>query len=90
MAKEATGVVSPTGKVIAWIGAIVSLIGRSTEYWLIFSIVGIGISILGCAIWAQNKNRHWVFAIWGLFAPIGFLGIALLKDKTRIKVEKNG
>ena len=40
------------------------------------------IAIIGCELWAHEKNRSWLFALWGLVAPIGYLVMASLKDKT--------
>lgn len=40
------------------------------------------IILAGCYIWTRLKNRHPAFLLWGLLAPVGLLGISLLKDKT--------
>ena len=45
-------------------------------------LVGISCMLYGCYIWATRKKRHWAFMLWGLIAPIGFIGIAVLKDKS--------
>ena len=37
----------------------------------------------GCYIWTKLKNRHPAFSLWGLLTPVGLLGIALLKDKSK-------
>ena len=38
---------------------------------------------VGAYYWAKRKNRHWVYTFWGLAVPIGYLGLALLQDKTK-------
>lgn len=81
MKKKETG-----GTHIAWLGAIIywgdNTIFMGTDYyWLIWGIA-MAITMVGCVLWALRKNRHWAFAFWGLIAPIGFLGISLLRDKT--------
>ena len=49
-------------------------------------IIGVLVSLFlilqGCYMWTQNKNRHWAFMFWGILAPIGLLGIALLRNKS--------
>jgi Fic family protein len=45
-------------------------------------IIGIIVSVLGCYWWATGKNRHWAFMLWGILVPIGFLGVALLRNKS--------
>ena len=73
---------------IAWLGAIVAFIGNRLifvfDYWLVIVLIGFAIVMIGCVLWTQRKHRHIAFALWGLLAPIGFLGIALLKDKSRV------
>lgn len=68
---------------IAWLGFIINLAGNrvSWEYGFLISFVGIIIAVVGCVLWAQRKNRHWAFGLWGIIAPIGILGVSLLKDK---------
>ena len=68
---------------IAWLGFLISGPGArlSGQYWLIPLIIGLMMSTFGCVLWAQRKNRHWAFGLWGLLAPVGFLGVALLKEK---------
>lgn len=47
-------------------------------YVLAWSMIGVG-----CFLWVKGKNRHWAFTFWCLLAPFGYLGIALLKDKSQ-------
>jgi hypothetical protein len=41
-----------------------------------------GAILWGCYLWTSLKNRAWGFMFWGLLAPIGLLGIAVLGDKS--------
>jgi len=70
---------------IAWLGAILMYIGQWVsyiwDYWLMLLMIGMAVAIVGCVLWAQRKNRHWAFGFWGILAPVGFLGISLLKEK---------
>jgi len=77
---------SNRGMEVAWIGVIIMWIGSrmSSEYWLAIALLGLSLTFAGCVLWAQRKNRHWAFGFWGLLAPIGFLGISLLKDKREV------
>jgi len=45
-------------------------------------LISVSLLLNGCYIWTQIKNRHWAFMFWGLIAPIGLLGISLLKDNS--------
>lgn len=72
------------GVAIAWVGVIIARIGQYFDYWLLCLIIGTVITILGCVLWTKRNNRHWAFSLWGILAPIGFLGISLLKEKPRI------
>jgi hypothetical protein len=61
-----------------------SIYNPEFNYVLYYSLFALAIAFLlsGCYIWTKLKNRHWAFMLWGLLAPIGLLGISLLKDKT--------
>lgn len=78
---------------IAWLGAVIMFVGGRLayifDYWSAILIIGLVITIIGCVLWVQRKHRHVAFALWGLLAPIGFLGIALLKDKTNQRPTQN-
>ena len=67
----------------AWAGWIISSIVTrfAGEYWLIPYTIGLILAVVGCVLWAQRKNRHWAFGFCGILAPIGFIVIALLKEK---------
>lgn len=67
---------------IAWTGAVVMIVGQRTDYWVLGLFIGIAITMIGCMLWVQRKKRHLAFVLWGILAPIGFLGISLLKDKS--------
>lgn len=43
-------------------------------------LMGIILGLGGSYLWVKRKNRHWIFSCYGLFAPIGLLGIALLRE----------
>ena len=72
---------------LAWFGAVLLFAGNRLayywDYWLAIFCIGLVVTVVGCVLWAQRKNRHWAFCFWGLLAPIGFLGISLLKDKNK-------
>jgi Mg2+/citrate symporter len=72
---------------LLWFGAIVIVMGNVAiegDYanGYIASVAGIAAALIGCYLWTREKNRAWEFALWGLLAPIGYLGIMFLKDKT--------
>jgi len=79
------------GTGISWFGVIVAyagnLAGQIFDYWIAIVLVGMAITMVGCVLWVQRKHRHIAFALWGLLAPIGFLGISLLKDRNTIEPE---
>jgi cyanate permease len=73
--------------VLLWIGAIISVIGNVAgelgyASGSIATVVGIVAALIGCYLWTRDKNRAWGFALLGLLAPIGYLGIMFLKDKS--------
>lgn len=75
---------------LVWGGLAISYIGNGffhidiPNYFLrlLIILIGIGVSLWGCYIWTQLKNRHPAFMLWGILTPIGLLGISLLKDKS--------
>jgi hypothetical protein len=73
---------------LLWLGAILSVAGNvaidtGRPNGQIATVIGGIIAIIGCDLWAHDKNRSWVFALWGLAAPIGYLVMASLKDKSK-------
>jgi hypothetical protein len=44
-------------------------------------LVSICMSVYGCYLWARLKGRHWIWMVFGLLAPAGFLALALLKNR---------
>ncbi len=58
--------------------------------WVPLEVAGLILVLIGCYRWTKEKNRHWVFTLWGLLAPIGLLGIALLRDKTWDELARSG
>ncbi len=76
------------GVSISWIGYGIAFIGNiviqfSLLFGLVITTVGMVVILKGTHTWATGKGRKWVFMFWGLLAPIGFLGISLLKDKRK-------
>jgi hypothetical protein len=72
---------------LLWLGAILSIVGNiaidTGRYnGQIATVIGGIIAIIGCNLWARDKNRSWLFALWGLAAPIGYLAMTCLKDKS--------
>ena len=72
-----------TGVYLAWLGWGVSfVIPRMVDSNQVFIVLaGIALSTLGCCLWARHKGRHWAWGLWGILTPIGFLGVALLKNR---------
>jgi len=70
----------------SWLGVVVSYVGTFTEIWFL-SIFGFVVALIGTFFWAVSKKRHWAFGFWGILAPIGFLGVALLKDRNSEKTK---
>ncbi len=50
---------------------------------MLMYVVGWVCVFWGSCLWVRGKHRHWIFILWALLAPIGYLGMALLKDKTK-------
>ena len=72
---------------LIWLGLVIGYASRFVAYFsfelaLTMIPIGVGIVLWGCYIWTRLKNRHWAFMFCGILAPIGLLGISLLKDKT--------
>ena len=44
-------------------------------------VVSICMSAYGCYLWAKLKGRHWIWMVFGLLAPAGFLALAILQNK---------
>lgn len=69
---------------IAWVGAVIgwacNFIDGAGVYIVFF--IGLALAVVGCIFWAKTKGRDWAFGFWGILAPIGFLGVSLLKDKS--------
>jgi hypothetical protein len=79
---------------LLWLGAIMSIAGNIAidtghANGQIATVIGGIIAIIGCDLWAHDKNRSWLFALWGLAAPIGYLVMASLKDKSNQQSNSN-
>ncbi|RJO60668.1 MAG: hypothetical protein C4542_08565 [Dehalococcoidia bacterium] len=44
-------------------------------------VVSTCMSVYGCYLWARLKGRHWIWMVFGLLAPAGFLMLAMLQNK---------
>jgi hypothetical protein len=71
---------------LLWAGAILIVAGNvafdtGRTNGEVGTVVGVIMAIIGCDMWVRDKNRAWVFSLWGLVAPIGYLAIMTLKDK---------
>lgn len=69
------------GKSMAWSGVAVAFVINFIGLWYL-QFISLTLIIIGCILWSLGKNRSWAFGFWGFIAPIGFLGISLLKDKS--------
>jgi len=78
-------------------GCFILLIARGLSNFnhlvaIIFSILlyiaGLGLVLWGCHIWAKMKNRHWAHMFWGILAPIGYIVLWRLKDKSAFSAQK--
>ena len=74
--------------VIGLVGAYVANYLGSGTAVIACVVIAIAFLLSGAYIWTRLKNRHWAFMLWSLLAPIGLLGISLLKDKS-IKDDNN-
>jgi hypothetical protein len=72
---------------LLWFGAILSINGNiaieiGRPYGAIATVIGVIMATTGCYLWTRDKNRATGFALLGLLAPIGYLAIMSLKDKS--------
>jgi hypothetical protein len=72
---------------LLWFGAILTVSGNLAMELghpdgSVATIIGVVMATSGCYLWTGDKNRASVFALWGLLAPIGYLAIMSLKDKS--------
>jgi len=73
--------------VLLWSGAILAVVGNvafntGRPNGEVGTVVGVIMAVIGCHLWTRDKNRAWGFSLWGLLAPIGYLAIMTLKDKS--------
>jgi hypothetical protein len=45
-------------------------------------VVATCMSVYGSYLWAKLKARHWLWMVFGLLAPAGFLILLFLRDKS--------
>jgi len=69
--------------VIGWIVAYFGSRFLPLPHSISTLLIGIGLTVWGCYLWTQIKNRHWAFMFWGIISPVGLLGISLLKNKSK-------
>jgi hypothetical protein len=50
-----------------------------------YSLVAVSLclSVYGCHLWARLKGRSELWMFMGLLAPLGFLALALFKDRSQ-------
>lgn len=68
--------------VVGMLGAYIANYMVSDVSIIVCAVIAIACLLSGAYIWTRMKNRHWAFMLWSLLAPIGLLGISLLKDKS--------
>jgi hypothetical protein len=44
-------------------------------------VMSLCMSVYGCYLWTKLKGRHWIWMVFGLLAPAGFLALAILPNK---------
>ena len=66
------------GKVVAFFGFFIS--AAFAPQFPPLLIITMPVILLGCYWWVTGKQRHWAYMLWGIIAPIGFLGICLLQN----------
>lgn len=70
------------------VGPILWILGNSWVRWdavdagVIAISVGLILTITGCYLWMKGKNRHWAFSLLGIFAPISYLVLCFMADKS--------
>jgi uncharacterized membrane protein len=68
------------GAILAVVGNVAFDTGHANGE--VGTVVGVIMAIIGCDMWVRDKNQASVFSLWGLLAPIGYLAIMALKDKS--------
>ncbi|HEY94525.1 MAG TPA: hypothetical protein G4O15_06255 [Dehalococcoidia bacterium] len=73
-----------SAKTVAWLGVFVGWISNfiGGEFGIALALIGAAAAVVGCIFWAQAKKRHWAHGFWGLLAPIGFIGVGALEDRS--------
>lgn len=72
---------------LLWFGAILTVSGNLAMELghpdgAVATIIGVVMATTGCYLWTRDKNRASGFALWGLLAPVGYLAIMSMKDKS--------
>jgi hypothetical protein len=58
-----------------------SIVVPSVLLSLAMFIIGLGLVLWGCYLWAKIKGRNWVWMFFGLLAPIGLVVLLVLPSK---------
>jgi hypothetical protein len=68
-----------------WTGVILGFIGNFISYASPFGyllvLTALILNLIGGYNWARAKGRNGAFCLWGILAPIGFVGLAVLQDR---------
>jgi len=56
------------------------------------SMMGVALCtcVFGCYLWARLKGRLWIWMLFGLLAPAGFLILAFLRNKSQEPTQSAG
>jgi hypothetical protein len=60
-----------------------SLLVTSDSVSLAMFIVGLGLVLWGCYLWAKLKGRSWAWMLLGFLAPAGLMGLLILPAKSQ-------
>jgi hypothetical protein len=74
---------------LVWAGLIIAFVSRilvaimpfAAAFALGLSCFGLVLVVIGCYFWAKYKGRNPAWTVFGVIAPIGFIPLAVLRDK---------
>ena len=57
-----------------------------SQPWLYYGLLllGLGLTVYGCYLWAKLKGRRWTWMFFGLLSPIGLIALAVLKPRQQV------
>jgi hypothetical protein len=58
-----------------------SIVVPSDLLSLAMFLIGLGLVLWGCYLWAKVKGRNWAWMLFGLLAPIGLVVLLILPAK---------